>query len=329
MKIIQKRNPVTVSEFNFNMDGDMKPGLYDIPIDAYHESDGLSNSGITKMLDCPYKYWYEYLNKDKPETEKESRVLVVGQAVHTLSLEPEKFEEKFAINNLELPELTKPALLKDLVAEHGKEKGRELFEGGKVEFEILKAEQDRIKAEYYAKCEGKTMLSKDEYEKVNAMASSIRSNKAFMKLIEDKNKYIEHSIYFNDPETGVLLKSRPDFFNHFLVLDVKTTISAKPADFEKAIFNYGYHRQAALALDALHALTGCKYDSFVILAVEKEAPYLTALYVLDAAAIELGRKQYKEAVKTFKQCQADNKWEGYPEQVVQITLPNWAFNSQL
>lgn len=296
MKIIQKRNPINVSAFNFNMDDDMQPGLYDIPIDSYHESDGLSNSGITKLLDCPYKYWYEYLNKDKPQEEKESRALLIGQALHTLSLEPEKYEEKFFV----MPQLDRRT------------------KAGKEQYAALQEEH-----------KGKTLLTADEADQVKKMADSIRSNKAFMKLIEDKNKYIEHSIYFNDPETGVLLKSRPDFFNHFLVLDLKTTISAKPQDFEKAIFNYGYHRQAALALDALTSLTGCRYDSFVILAVEKEAPYLTALYVLDAAAIELGRKQYKEAVKTFKQCQTENKWEGYPEEVVQITLPNWAFNSQL
>ena len=330
MKIIQKRKPVIVSQFNFNTDDDvMKPGLYDISIDTYHESEGLSASGITKVLDCPYKYWYEYLNKDKPKDEKESRALVIGQAVHTLALEPEKFESKFAVNNLELPEIPKAPLLKDLVAEFGKDKGRELFEGGKVEFETLKAEQDKLKAEWAAQCEGKTMLSRDENEKVTAMAASIRSNKAFMKLIDDKNKYVEHSIYFNDPETGVLLKSRPDFFNHFLVLDLKTTVSAKPSEFEKSIFNYGYHRQAALALDALHSLTGCQYDSFVILAVEKEAPYLTATYVLEKAALDLGRKQNREAIRLYKQCVDENKWMGYPEEVQQITLPNWAFNSQL
>jgi len=160
------------------------------------------------------------------------------------------------------------------------------------------------------------------------MADSIRSNKAFMKLIDDKNKYIEHSIYFNEPETGVLMKSRPDFFNHFLAMDIKTTISAKQSDFEKAIFNYGYHRQAALGLDALTALTGCQYDNWVILAVEKDAPHLTALYVLDQASIELGRRQYKEAARRFKECVDTNRWEGYSEQVVSITLPTWAFNSQ-
>lgn len=328
MKIIHKRKPVIVSDFNFNMDDDMKAGLYDIPIDAYHESEGLSNSGISKLLDCPYKYWYEYLNPNKPKDEKESRALVIGQATHTLSLEPEKFDEKFAVNNLDLPELTKPALLKDLVAEFGKDKGRELFDAGKAEYEIAKAHQDQLKADHAESCAGKTLLTQTECDQARAMSESIRSNKAFMKLIDDKNKYIEHSIYFNDPETGVLLKSRPDFFNHFLVLDLKTTESAKQSDFEKSIFTYGYHRQAALALDALTSLTGCQYDNFVILAVEKKPPYLTALYVLDAAAIQLGRTQYKAAVQKFNECVRQDRWEAYPESVVQITLPQWAFNVQ-
>jgi PDDEXK-like domain of unknown function (DUF3799) len=328
MKIIPKRKPIIVSEFNINKDDDMQPGLYDISIEDYHGSNGLSASGTTKILDCPYKYWYEYLNPNKPQDEKESRALVIGQAVHTLSLEPEKFEDKFAVNNLELPEIPKAPLLKDLVALYGKDEGRIKFDAGKLEFEMLKAEQDKIKADYAAKCEGKIMLSKDEFDKVTGMSTSIRSNKAFMKLIDDKHKYVEHSIYFNEPETGVLMKSRPDFFNHFMVLDLKTTVSAKQSDFEKSIFAYGYHRQAAMALDALTSLTGCQYDSFVILAVEKEAPYLTALYVLDQAAIELGRKQYKEAARIYKQCQADNEWAGYPQEVVQVTLPQWAFNVQ-
>lgn len=330
MKIIsqKQRKPITTN-YSFDMDDEMKPGLYNISNDEYHSSEGLSNSGISKLLDCPQKYWYEYLNENKPKEEKDSRALIVGQAVHTMSLEPDEFNNRFAVHSLELPELVKPALLKDLVAEFGKDDGRKYFEEGKSQYEHDKGLQDQIRAEYAASCEGKTMLSKVEFEKVQGMAASIRSNKAFMKLIDDKNKYVEHSIYFEDPATGVLLKSRPDFFNTFMGLDLKTTISAKEEDFMKAIFNYGYHRQAALGLDALTALTGCQYDSWVILAVEKEAPYLTALYVLDQHSIELGRREYQAAVKTFKECQQTNQWRGYSEQVIQVSLPQWAFNKQL
>lgn len=274
----------------------MQPGSYsDLSNEDYHNSDGLSASGVKLVLDTPYKYYYEYLSGKHEEDETERRSLIIGQAVHTLALEPDSFPERFAKRPDDIDRRTKD--------------GKERY----VQFE--------------ADAKGKVILTGAEWQQAQDMAQSIRQNKGFNNIINGDLTFVEQSVYWIDPDTKALLKSRPDFYNHFMVLDIKTTISAKPADFEKAIFNYGYHRQAAMALDALTQLTGWEYKNFVILAVEKKPPYLTALYLLDKNAIEQGRREYKRAARTYQECKQTNIWPAYPDKVIDISLPNWAITN--
>ena len=56
----------------------------------YHSHDGLSNSGLKHLLDCPARYYTEYLDPNKPKVEKKPEY-ALGSAVHSLVLEPDKF----------------------------------------------------------------------------------------------------------------------------------------------------------------------------------------------------------------------------------------------
>src|ERR1700685_1995202 len=82
---------------NNHQEGDiMQPGAYpDLPINDYHSSDGLSNSGVSLIRKCPFKYYYEYLSDQRPQDEESTKALIIGQAVHTAALEPDFFNERF------------------------------------------------------------------------------------------------------------------------------------------------------------------------------------------------------------------------------------------
>jgi len=90
------------------------------------------------------------------------------------------------------------------------------------------------------------------------------------------------------------------------------------------VYDFGYHIQAALAIDALRHITGRDYEHFVMLAVEKTPPYLTALYALDDEAIAFGRQKYMEAIEIYLQYRGANSWPGYSDQIETIGLPKWA-----
>lgn len=269
----------------------MKNGIYNnIDIDEYHASEGISSTGVSLILDCPARYYYEFQQKQKalslPETQKQYDKYELGRAIHMLVLEPAKFDANFYCMTEKVNLATKA--------------GKEAY-----------AEAQRI-------ADGRKILRTGEWEDIKAMANSICKNKLWSKLGE---RQIEASVFWEDGTYKTKLRARPDVFNSDLIIDVKTTDSIK--QFSKSIYNYGYHRQAAMQIDGLITIDG-SIRQFAFFVVEKKAPYLTACFVLDKESIEQGRREYHRAAEIYSECLESNTWPGYGDQFQMISIPIWA-----
>lgn len=267
---------------------DFPEGIHtNISITDYHKSTGISNSGLSLIRETPAKYHYKYLSGLYKREETDSKNL--GSIVHCMVLEPELFQHQFMV----LPEgFTR---------------------------------HSNANKQLYADIQnsGKTPIKVPEFEEASKMAYSIRSNKAFKAIIDSRGKgRVENSLYWHHP-SGIKLKSRPDWFCDDLIIDIKTTKSADEDTFCRSIGEYGYHRQAHIATTGLTKLIGKTYKHVLLVAVESEAPYLTAAYMLDERAIETGRDEVEEAVETYHECLERNEWPGYPETIETISLPTW------
>ncbi|HEV2917578.1 MAG TPA: PD-(D/E)XK nuclease-like domain-containing protein [Candidatus Babeliales bacterium] len=268
---------------------EIKHGIYkNIDIEEYHKSQGISSSGINLILKSPAKFYYQYLSGLAKK--EDTKATLYGSAIHLLALEPELFNKKYIVLPEGLDRRTK--------------EGKALYESA-----LLHAELNNQK-----------LLKCEDFKEISSISYAIRKNKVFIKLIESGG-CIEDSLYWQDPN-GSLLRARPDFYNDFIVVDIKTTESAAEEDFQRSIFNYNYHIQAAMQLDGLEALDG-KKRTFCHLVVEKEQPHLTACYMLDQTAIDIGRAKYKEGSFLYKQCLELDDWPGYPETIQTISLPDW------
>ena len=209
-----------------------------------------------------------------------------GSVVHTAILEPLLFQKKFACASPDLKRTAKKAW---------------------TEFE---------------ESSGKEALTFEEVETLLAMAKSINAHKAASKIIAGQ---IEASIFWQDEDTGVLCRCRPDVINKSIgmLVDLKTCSSANPTSFSKDAYNFRYHVQAAFYLDGCKA-NGIEVDNFVFVCVEKTAPYLVAVYAADQAMIELGRATYKANLETYKRCLHEDNWPGYSESIEILSLPTYA-----
>ena len=264
-----------------------KPGIYaDIDIDAYHADDGISSSGISLILDCPKRYWWEYIAVR--EKEKKGRAFDLGSALHTSVLEPKEFNSRFY-------------LLRDSFDMRTKA-GKEAF--AKIEEET----------------QGLTIIKGADCEILLGMDMAV-SNHPIWEKIKIESGNVEHSVYWDAGIYSTRLRARPDFYNDSIIIDLKTTDSI--ASFSKSVYNYGYHRQAAMQIDGLEACDGNKRH-FAFFVVEKKAPYLTACFTLDEQAIEQGRAEYLEAAATYSECLRFNSWPGYDEKFQLLKLPKWA-----
>lgn len=160
---------------------------------------------------------------------------------------------------------------------------------------------------------------------VEGMAAALAAHPLIPALLQGGEA--EVSMVWTDPETGAPCKGRPDYarFEDACLLDLKTTLDASPAAFGRAAWSYGYATQAAAYLAGAAAL-GVEIRDYLLLVVEKAPPYGVAVYRLPDAALELGRRRWREAVRRYAECLERNTWPGYPETITELTLPGWALS---
>lgn len=122
---------------------------------------------------------------------------------------------------------------------------------------------------------------------------------------------------------GIPVKCRVDFLTSGdSLVDLKSTASAAPRDFERDILNYRYYRQAAFYLDYCKS-AGLPVKHFTLLAVEKTKPYLVACYNLSKEYLELGRQEYVRLMGQLVECQRSGKWPGYSDSLITVSPPEW------
>src|SRR5690606_5295883 len=167
----------------------------------YHSIEGLSSTRLGTLLDCPARYYAEYLDPNKPK-EKEKPHFSLGNAVHSLVLEPNKFFE----DNYIAPKLDK----------------RTKF--GKEEY-----------PKHIAAAGHRNIIEADKYFEAKEMADSLIKRIPWLAPTL-KNAGIEHSFFWVDEDTGVQLKSRPDAYTEDFYIEIKTTSSI--AGFPRSVYEY-------------------------------------------------------------------------------------------
>jgi len=166
-------------------------------------------------------------------------------------------------------------------------------------------------------------FTEDEGEKILGTQQSILTNKN-ARLMIDEQHYTEISIFANDPETGVLVRVRFDLLTESgRCVDLKKTRDARSDEFQKAIWNYKYYRQAAFYSDVFQWFTGEKPISYEWWAIEEEAPYALKIYEPDDFCLDAGRFEYRRALDTYAECVNSGIWNPYPSEKELIGLPTW------
>lgn len=193
-----------------------------------------------------------------------------------------------------------------------------------VEPEFAGTGSRAAKEKWHLENHGQTILKREQYDTILGMLKSISKHEHASKIIADGAA--EESFFWKDSATGLECKVRPDFVRegHILV-DVKTTEDASFQAFQKSIANFMYHVQAAYYLEGVSKVVNQKFDTFIILAIEKSAPYAVNTFILDEATIEAGKFLYCQALQKLKKCIDTNEYPAYPDELVEINLPSWAF----
>jgi len=110
------------------------------------------------------------------------------------------------------------------------------------------------------------------------------------------------------------------------VYDIKTTMEeATPKGFgRQLIWSDDFKLQAAWYLLLCKLNFGVRPKGFRLLVVEKEAPYLTAVFELHQDLIAEGEALMLSAIKAYEVCKSFNEWPAYPSEVIVIARPTSA-----
>lgn len=262
-------------------DGSAPALVLNMPNDAYHAHQSISKSGLDRMAISPAHYRFQ-------EPREPSRAMVIGTAIHTALLEPDRFGVDYVL----LREVTdrRASAYKEAIKAHDAER----------------------------------VLTGKEADRVSGMQEAVLSQQSARELLLAPGNR-EASLFVNDPETGVLVRVRYDLLTDTgLAVDLKKTRDARPREFSRSIFNYRYHVQAALYLDAWEWATGEQLAGFRVVAAEELLPHATKVYTLDETAVQDGRSQYRADLNLYAQCLESGDWPAYPCDADEvISLPDW------
>jgi hypothetical protein len=273
-----------------------EPGRYlDVPAERYHARDwtpcpALSSSGA-KVLDqeCPAIYRHQFLNPDYVAPQKDH--FDIGSATHLLVLEPHLFEQRVV-----------------------------LVDHDDWRTKAAKAERDAARAA------GRIPLKRPHFEAVQRMRDAVMSHP--VARIAFERGAPEVSFAWVDGETGIWCKARPDYTPAApeFIIDVKTSTSANPLEFEAQASRLGYFQKASWYLDARRAVDRVNSSRFYHIVVATEEPHLVSVCPADPEALAWGAIQNKRARRVFAECLAAGKWHAYggPDDLaIEVKLSGW------
>ncbi|EBO9803757.1 exodeoxyribonuclease VIII [Salmonella enterica] len=277
-----------VENGNFTVPDDIQPGIYyDTPNEAYHAGPGVSKSQLDDIADTPAIYLWR---KNAPVDTEKTKSLDTGTAFHCRVLEPEEFSKRFII----APEFNRRT------------------SAGKEEEKTFLEECART---------GRTVLTAEEGRKIELMYQSVMALPLGQWLVESAG-YAESSVYWEDPETGILCRCRPDKIipEFHWIMDVKTTADIQR--FRTAYYDYRYHVQDAFYSDGYRAQFG-EIPTFVFLVASTTAEcgrYPVEIFMMGEDAKLAGQREYRRNLQTLAECLNNDEWPA----IKTLSLPRWA-----
>lgn len=261
-----------------------KEGIHlDVPDSTYHKWDLCSSTRLRLLEEKTPLHVNHAVNF--PDA-WDSPAKQLGRAVHCLVLEPRKWATRFA----QAPECDRRT-----------KEGKQLW------------------ADFCTLNEGREIVRSDVGQVAQEMALSVdscRDAKSILMKAEVREVSIVTKL------GGVPFKARLDAHGEDIIVDLKTTRSASPAEFERSIVNYGYGLQAAAYMRAADSV-GLKVRHFCFICVESEPPHAVAVYRLKDEVIDLFDARLATLVARYGECLLTRRWPGYADEVREIGIPAW------
>jgi len=268
-----------------------EPGIYlDIPMAQYLAWNAVS-AGVLRQVRRSPAHARAFIDQPPPEPKTDdASPTVIGSALHTALIEPGLFPASYVRGP-----------------------------GGNWSHKIPRD----IKAALQARFPDAVILKPDKFDAIIEARDSLQHHPAIERLLEVATGR-EVSIVWDDQDTGVRCKARPDLVLGGLntIADLKSTIDASHEGFAREIAKWGYDLKAAFYLDGANAVMG-KFSSFVFIAAEVVPPFACSVFELEPFDIATARLHNRKMLRIWAECTANKDWPAYDPAITYIATPEW------
>ena len=293
------------------------PGFFRMSMDHYHSQavcagPSVSSTGIRKAaLQSPHAFWKTWdANEHRYPPKEDSRSLILGKAAHSLILGDEVFADHFVF----VPDDAPPRPTAAQIAAFMRDGAWSDAAAPRAEFWNA----------FDAKAKGRHLLTPDQMATLTYMAENLAANPLAMEVL--KSDLIEVSMIWQDDRTGLWIKSRPDAIptNGADFSDLKTFAprgSNLVLAAHRAITDYAYYAQMALAVMGVEALTGNTAKDCVLVFIQSTEPYEVLPIILDEEALYLGRVVCRHGIDLIARGIATGEWPGAAPDIQTYSIP--------
>ena len=266
-----------------------------MPDTEYREHPAVAHSDLKNLKRSP-AYARECRTNPKPS----SKAMDLGTALHMALLEPRRWMDEVEIDP-EHPDGGYPA-------------GWRNTTDYKIRSSTLREA-------------GKLLVPSDLYHATGRVVENVEKH-TVGSMVLDAMQGTEWSCFAYDESNGIHRKCRPDILvpDAQTVVDLKTTKVAHTAStFARHAHSLGYYTAAPYYLDTL-ALSGHDFEHYLFLVVSVEPPFEVNAYALDHDSMEQGRKDYRELLAQWADCQRRGNWPGGQDGVQEVRIPQYALD---
>lgn len=279
----------------------MDPGLYpDMTRSEYDAELALNYSTIKLAHEKSLMQAYEKLVGPGSASTPDQ---IIGNALHTLILEPELFTTRFA----PMP-----------VTDKGVKLSR-TTQAGAVAW-------DRYDDEHG----DKHPIKRAKITELMIIRENVMAHPTARAMIENAS-YKETSFFWDHPEYNFECKAQFDLLTEWegwtYCTDLKSTKDASPAGFEREIAKYSYMIQDVWYREGLNEIAPAD-RRFAYIAFEKTHPFPVCVYELDALNIFEGKFRCDSVAAKWDKALDTGEFPGYPGGVNQAAAKRWAMDHE-
>ena len=242
-----------------------------LPASHYHkDTEALSCSMLKPLLKSPAHFQASLTSRTKA-----SKAMDFGSLVHALVLEPHTVGNEVSVY---------PGLA----------------DGRSSEYKTFLTKQN-----------GRLVVDEPTFARARNLAEKVLSRRVFGRPFGDfvSEGIPEASIYFEEPTTGLQLRTRMDLYHPEFSFDLKTTRHGTISAFTRDAVEMHYDFQAFMYTIARSLYEGkSTFPKFVFIAVENEEPHAIHQVTAGESFMSNGAKKFQEVLSVYSACMQTGFW---------------------